>query len=305
MIVKYEMLDAMEFPIKVYVGKVKDVFSLSKSKIDKLSLKCLIATDRISAFNHVLANQTIPYKGQVITTMSTFWFSQLRDVIPSHFIDQVGTNTLIVRPCEIIPIEVIVRSRIVGSLWRIYKSNQREIYGQQFMDGLQEGALFPEPLITPTTKARVNDTPIGLNEPISMGLVSCKEWEYIKEVSLELFNTAKKLIAPKGLELVDWKLEFGRLNDGTIILADEIGTPDSSRFMSNENYLDKEIIRSYLKDSGVKDIATLNLPQELVIKASQAYQTASSLITGKQVIPYSRGQILHDVIDYQESLWVS
>lgn len=293
-------MHSIEFPIKIYTGKVKDVFSLSR--FGGVSKILLVATDRISAFDQILEGQSIPYKGQVITALSEFWFQTLNDIIANHFIDRIGTNTLLVRSCEIIPVEVIVRSCIVGSLWALYESGEREIYGHSFPDGLQKGDLLPEPIITPTTKAAAGDEPLELDDPIKRGLVGYMDWEYIKEVSLELFNVAQKLTADKGLELVDWKLEFGRLNDGTIILADEMGTPDSSRFLVDGNHLDKELIRFYIKNSGITDVSLLKLPLDLITKVSMAYQLAMSLITGKHVVPYSTRQVLCDIAYYAGDL---
>lgn len=292
-------INSVEFPVKTYIGKAKDVFSMSRFQSGRSSVMFLVATDRISAFDQSLDGQEIPYKGQVITAMSEFWFKTLKDIVPNHFIDRVGTNTLAVKPCEIIPVEVIVRSRIVGSLWKLYTSGQREIYGHQFQDGLQKGDLLEKPIITPTTKAVIGDEPLSLDDPISMGLVSKRDWEYIKEVSLALFNEARKMVAKySGLRLIDWKLEFG-ISNNEIILADEIGTPDSSRFLLKGNHLDKELVRAYLIDTGVED-RTIQLPSEFIAKVSQAYQLAMSLITSKLVVPYSKKQIQYDIIDYLE-----
>ena len=298
----YSILDTTEFPVKTYIGKNKDVFSISQNKAQ--SLMFLVSTDRVSAFDQILQDQVIPYKGQVVTAMTSFWFTTLKDIVPNHFIDQVGTNTIAVKPCEIIPIEVVVRRQITGStstsLWTFYESGQREIYGQHFPDGLQKGDRLPELVITPTTKSRICDEPLTIDAPVTMNLVDYREWEYIKEVSLELFHVAEKITAAKGLELVDWKVEFGRLNDGTIILADDIGAPDCSRFLLDGNHVDKELIRSYIKDSGYNSESSIVFPPELINKVSMAYQLAMSLITGKQVVSYSRKRVLHDIIDYLE-----
>lgn len=298
-------LTYIELPIKTYIGKNKDVFSMSRLHNRHKSLMFLVATDRISAFDHVLQGQTIPYKGQIITSMSEFWFQTLKDIVPNHFIDRIGTNTLAVTPCEIIPIEVVVRRHIIGStstsLWTFYESGQREIYGQHFPDGLQKGDRLPEPVITPTTKSRIRDEPMTIDAPVLMNLVSYRDWEYIKEVSLELFRVAEKITTAEGLELADWKVEFGRLGDGKIILADDIGAPDCSRFLLNGNHVDKELIRCYIKDSGYDSTSSIVFPTEFTTKVSHAYQSVMVSITGEQVIPYSRKQILHDIIDYLEN----
>lgn len=294
------VLNSVEFPVKTYMGKAKDVFTSSRFGIVSQPLMFLVATDRISAFDQILPDQGIPYKGQVITAMSEFWFRTLMDHCDNHFIDRIGTNTLVVKPCEIIPVEVIVRSRIVGSLWKLYSLGQRKIFGHQFPDGLCKGDLLEKPIITPTTKAKIGDKPLSLDDPIKMNLVSKRDWEFIKEVSLELFNEACKVATKySGLELIDWKLEFGRLDD-KIILADEIGTPDSSRFLLDGNHLDKELVRAYLIDSGIED-RPLELSSEFITEVSEAYQLIMSLITGERVIPYSRKQILHDIIDYTKA----
>lgn len=296
-------MNSIEFPTKIMTGKVKDVFSIPKDESKLL----LTTTDRVSAFDQILTGHTIPHKGQVITAMSEFWFQTLKDIVPNHFIDRIGTNTIVVKSCEIIPIELIVRRQITGStktsLWTFYESGQREIYGQHFPDGLQKGDRLPEPVITPTTKSKVCDKPISIDAPVTMNLITHRDWEYIKEVSLELFCVAEKITAAKGLELVDWKIEFGRLKDGTIILADDIGAPDNSRFLLNGNHLDKELIRVYIKNSGITDIALLKLPLDLVTKVSLAYQQVMSLIIGKHVVPYSTRQTLCDIAYYVGDLW--
>ena len=236
-----------------YEGKVRDSY-LSDS------VRYLLTTDRLSCFDVVLT--TIPFKGQVLNQLAIDWFASVEDIMPNHLIDVPHPNVLVVKNVDILPIEVVVRGYLTGSAWRDYQSG-KAISGIALPAGLARSQKFETPLLTPSTKAErgKHDEPIAEAEIIARNIVDKKIWAEVREKALALFARGQELAAERGLLLVDTKYEFGILN-GTVVLADEIHTLDSSRYWIADTYaarfsagelpsmLDKEPTRHWLLENG-------------------------------------------------------
>ena len=238
-----------------YEGKVRDNYSRGDRRV-------LITTDRLSCFDRVVT--TIPFKGQVLTQMAVEWFKRTNSIIANHIIDLPDPNVMIVRSCEILPIEVVVRGYLTGSAWRDYQAG-KEVSGIRLPGGLSNYQKLPEVLLTPSTKAArgTHDEPISEKEIISRRIVEPKVWSQVREAALALFAEGTKCAGKNGLILVDTKYEFGLVNN-ELILADEIHTLDSSRYWVASSYqdrvargetpimLDKEPVRQWLLTQGFK-----------------------------------------------------
>ena len=237
-------------------GKVRDNYDLADGR------RIIIATDRQSAFDQVLA--AVPFKGQVLTQTARFWFDETADIVANHVIAYPDPNVLVCRTLTILPVEIVVRDYLTGStatsIWPMYRAGRRDMYGFSFPDDLSKNQKLPETIITPTTKAPAgaHDAPISAQEIAADGLVSRREWDEVAEKALALFARGREIAARNGLILVDTKYEFGRNADGRIMLADEIHTPDSSRYWKRDSYeerwrageepesLDKEFLRLWI-----------------------------------------------------------
>ena len=220
---------------KKHQGKVRDIYVLKDKRV-------FIATDRQSAFDKVLG--FIPFKGQVLTALSAFWFEKTADIIQNHLISVADPNVLLVKECKLIPIEMVVRGYITGvtdtSIWGSYEAGERIIYGIKFPDGLKKNQKLPEYVITPTTKAaKGHDERLTEKEILKKKIVAPKVWKQMKDVVLNLFARGQKIAEKTGMILVDTKYEFGLDNSGRLILIDEIHTPDSSRYWVKKTYLEK------------------------------------------------------------------
>ena len=238
-----------------YEGKVRDNYSHGE-------IRFLVTSDRLSCFDVVVT--TIPFKGQVLNELAWRWFKQTADIIPNHVVDVPDPNVMVVRSCEILPVEVIVRAYLTGSAWRDYQEGQ-EISGIKLPPGLRASEQLPEVIITPSTKAArgSHDEPISEAEIVKRGLVAPKTWQQVRESALALFKKGSEGAAKQGLILVDTKYEFG-IRGGRLILADEIHTLDSSRYWIASSYrqrfeagaapemLDKEPMRQWLLSQGYK-----------------------------------------------------
>jgi phosphoribosylaminoimidazole-succinocarboxamide synthase len=214
-----------------YKGKVRDVYT-------KGDFIFIIVSDRISAFDVVLP-APIPYKGAVLNGISTFFLHQTKDIVPNWLIDTPNSHVAFGHLAPTIPIEVIVRGYISGSMWRAYDAGERMFCGNILPDGLKNNQKLESPIITPTTKASAGHDENTSEEILKDSLVSKADWDLIKKYSLDLFNFGSQYASTKNLILVDTKFEFGRKKDGQIILIDEILTPDSSRYFIADSYLDK------------------------------------------------------------------
>ena len=264
-------------------GKVRDIYEQN----DRL---VLVASDRVSVFDYILEEQ-IPNKGAILTGISNYWFEQTKDIIENHLIAHPDPSIVVAKKCQPLPIEVIVRGYITGSMWRDYAEGKREKSGVALPEGLEKNQKLEAAILTPSTKAEQgeHDEDISREEILKRGLVSEELWLEIERVALALYARGQELCAKNNLILVDTKYEFGLDQDGKLILIDEIHTPDSSRFwlagdrgQEELKSPDKEYLRQwFLKQnySGSGDLP--RLPQEVIDEAARRYLDVYSQITGK------------------------
>jgi phosphoribosylaminoimidazole-succinocarboxamide synthase len=231
----FRCMTDFQFPAQssFYKGKVRDVYTIGKE------LLVMIASDRISAFDVILP-RTIPYKGQVLNQLAAFMLNATKDVCPNWLIETPTPNSSIGYRCDPYKIEVVVRGNLCGHAWRTYYNGQRLLCGVLMPDDLKENDFFPEPIITPSTKASEgHDEDISEKEILEQRLASEAEWNKIKEYALKLFVRGKELASKQGLILADTKYEFGQRN-GDIVLMDEIHTPDSSRYFYADGFVERQ-----------------------------------------------------------------
>jgi len=278
-----------------YRGKVRDNYDLPDGPDGPRRI--IIATDRLSAFDRNIA--AIPFKGQVLTQIARFWFDRTADLCPNHVIEYPDPNVLLCRRLDILPVEVVVRDYLAGttatSVWSMYKAGHREIYGLRFPDGLRENQKLPQTIITPTTKARdgEHDEPVTPGEILDCGVLSAPNWHEVSERALALFARGREIAAERGLILVDTKYEFGLDSAGNIVLADEIHTPDSSRYWFAESYprrfaageppdsFDKDFLRRWVaaRCDPYRDPIPA-IPREIIAETARVYIGAFERITG-------------------------
>ena len=272
---------------KLYKGKVRDVYDV-KGKI------IMVATDRISAFDHVL-NEAIPYKGQVLNQLSEFFLKATSEVVPNWLEAVPDPNVSAGKKCDPIRLEMVIRGYLVGHAWRTYKSGEKTICGVSMPDGMKEFEKFPSPIITPPFKAlEGHDEDISKEEILEQKLISAEDYAILEDYTYKLFDYGTKMALDRGLLLVDTKYEFGYFN-GEIVLIDEIHTPDSSRYFYAEGYedklanneapkqLSKEFVREWLMDHGFqgKEGQILpSLPREFVELVSERYIELYERMTG-------------------------
>ncbi len=275
---------------QVYNGKVRDVYTV------KNDLLVMVATDRISAFDVVLP-EGIPYKGQMLNQIAAKFLDATADIVQNWKLASPDPMVTVGLRCEGYPVEMIVRGYLCGSAWRTYKSGVREICGVKIPDGMRENERFPQPIITPTTKAELgrHDEDITREEILSQGLVSVEEYEMLEKYTMELFMRGTEMAAARGLILVDTKYEFGH-RDGQIYLIDEIHTPDSSRYFYADSYqelfekgeaqkqLSKEFVREWLMENGFQGKDGQTVPEmtpEIVAGISERYIELYENISGE------------------------
>ena len=274
----------------LYIGKVRDRFECG----DKVAL---ITTDRMSGFDRELC--TVPFKGQVLNLTSAWWFRHTENIIPNHVLAIPDANVTIGRKCKPFPIEFVMRGYITGStstsLWTNYEKGVRKYCGIDLPEGLRKNQKLWENLITPTTKSDVHDELISPEEVVRRGLMTQADWDYCSAKAKELFAFGQKVADEHGLILVDTKYEFGKDEEGTIRLIDEIHTPDSSRYWISATYedrfkagenpdnIDKEFLRSWYKShcDPYKDEVLPEAPADLVDELSRRYIELYELITGE------------------------
>lgn len=273
---------------KVYNGKVRDVYFVGEKLV-------MVASDRISAFDHILP-RAIPYKGQVLNQVASHFLNATRDIVPNWLEATPDPNVAVGKQCEPIMLEMVVRGYMAGHAWREYNSGKREICGEVMLEGLKQNDRFPRPLITPATKAEEgHDEDISKAEILAQGILTPEQWDMLEDYTLQLFWRGTDMAAERGLILVDTKYEFG-LIDGEIVLMDEIHTPDSSRYFYAEGYeerqekgepqkqLSKEFVREWLMDNGFqgKDGQVMpEMPDDFVNLVSERYIELYEIITGK------------------------
>lgn len=275
----------------VYHGKVRDVYS-----VDGNNLLVMVATDRISAFDVILP-KGIPFKGQVLNQIATYFLEATADLVPNWRLATPDPMVTVGYRCEGFPVEMIIRGYLTGSAWREYAAGARELCGVNLPDGMRENERFPEPIITPTTKAAEgHDENISREEIIAQGLVSEEDYKQMEEYTRALFARGTEMAREKGLILVDTKYEFGK-RDGKVILIDEIHTPDSSRYFYAEGYeerfekglpqrqLSKEFVRQWLIDNGFMGKEGQTVPEmtpEFCNEVSERYIELYEHITGRK-----------------------
>ncbi len=260
-------------------------------------LLVMVASDRISAFDVVLP-RGIPFKGQVLNQIAARFLEATADICPNWMIASPDPNVTIGRFCTIYPVEMIIRGYLTGSSWRTYQKGSREICGVPVPDGMKEHQRFPEPIITPTTKAAEgHDEDITEAELLAQGLIPAAEYDLIKQYTRALFNRGSEMAAQKGLILVDTKYEFGKGPDGKIYLCDEIHTPDSSRYFYLDGYeqrqadgeqqrqLSKEFVREWLMANGFMGKEGQQVPEmsdTWIMEISDRYIELYEGITGEK-----------------------
>jgi phosphoribosylaminoimidazole-succinocarboxamide synthase len=287
----------------VYKGKVREVYNID----DRLLV--MIATDRISAFDVVLP-RGIPYKGQVLNQIASKFLDATADICPNWKIESPDPVVTVGHYCDPFPVEMIIRGYLTGSSWRTYKKGAREICGVPIPDGMREHERFPEPIVTPTTKATEgHDEDISKEEIIRQGLVSEEDYALLEKYTKELFQRGTEIAAEKGLILVDTKYEFGK-KEGKIYLIDEIHTPDSSRYFYKEGYeerfakgepqkqLSKEFVREWLMENGFQGKEGQQVPEmtdEFVNSVSERYIELYEKITGEKFVKADAKDVLKRV----------
>jgi phosphoribosylaminoimidazole-succinocarboxamide synthase len=270
-----------------HAGKVRDTYRQG----DRL---VLVSTDRLSAFDRVLT--TVPFKGELLNRLSAAWFRRTAHVVPNHLVDVPDPNVLVARACEPIRVEVVVRARLTGSLWRAYEKGGPLPHGLSLPPGLARHQAFPAPLLTPTTKdtSGGHDAPLSEAEIVSSGLASARDWGQVREAAHALFAAGQAWAAQNGLVLVDTKYEFGKA-EGKLRVMDEIHTPDSSRFWEahglearlsaggQPRMLDKETVRQWLvKEAGFcGEGPTPVIPDAVRLAAAETYCAAFSRLAGE------------------------
>lgn len=296
-----------------YRGKVREVYSIDSD------LLVMVASDRISAFDHVLP-EGIPYKGQVLNQIASMFLDATSDIVPNWKLSSPDPSVTIGFRCEAYPIEMVIRGYLAGHAWREYKAGRRIICGVTMPEGLKENDRFPEPIITPATKAEEgHDEDISREEIISKGIVSESEYLQLEKYTRALFQRGTEFAAEKGLILVDTKYEFGKKINGEITLIDEIHTPDSSRYFYAEGYADrqqkgakqkqlsKEFVREWLMENGFQGLEGQKMPempQSFVELVSNRYIELYEKITGK---PFEKADIseIEKRVEVNVTNWLS
>lgn len=276
-----------------YSGKVRDNYDLPDGR------RIIIATDRLSAFDRILT--CIPFKGQVLTQTARFWFEHTRDICPNHVLEYPDPNVVIGQRLDILPVEIVVRDYLAGttgtSILTLYKAGQREMYGVTLPDGMRDNQRLPHPIITPTSKAfdGGHDEPLTPEQIVSQGLLTAGQWKTLSDYAFALFARGQEMARQRGLILVDTKYEFGTDAEGRIVLADEIHTPDSSRYWLAGSYearfaagerpesWDKDFVRSWVaaRCDPYKDPIP-EIPADLVRSTAAVYIQAFESITGQR-----------------------
>jgi phosphoribosylaminoimidazole-succinocarboxamide synthase len=290
-----------------YFGKVRDCYDLPDGR------RILISSDRISAFDQILAS--IPHKGQVLTQLARYWFDRTGDICPNHVLEYPDPNVVIGQRLTILPVEIVVRGYLAGttgtSILTMYKQGQRAMYGHVLPDGIRDNQVLPQPIITPTSKEfdGGHDAPLTAADIVAQGLVTSAQWDAVAGYALALFARGQAMAAARGLILVDTKYEFGLDADGRILLADEIHTPDSSRYWLADGYeaafaagtrppsFDKDVIRSWVvaRCDPYHDPIP-EIPDEIIARTSAVYVQAYAAITGEVFVPDPGGTTVLDRI---------
>ncbi len=286
-----------------YKGKVRDVYNIDDKQL------VMVVSDRISAFDVVLP-KGIPYKGQVLNQIAAKFLKATEDILPNWVISVPDPMVTVGLFCEPFKVEMVIRGYLSGHAWREYKSGKRMICGVAMPDGMKENDKFPEPLLTPTTKASVgHDEDISKEEILKQGLVSKEDYEQLEKYTRAVFQRGTEMAAKMGLILVDTKYEFGK-KDGVIYLIDEIHTPDSSRYFYKEGYearqnsgeaqkqLSKEFVREWLMANGFQGKEGQTVPEmtpEIIASISERYIELYENIVGEKFVKADSSNVVKRV----------
>ncbi|MDP7567762.1 MAG: phosphoribosylaminoimidazolesuccinocarboxamide synthase [Flavobacteriales bacterium] len=289
---------------KFYKGKVRDVYTVNEDTL------VMVASDRISAFDHVLP-EGIPYKGQVLSQIAAKFLTATADIVPNWMEATPDPSVTIGKMCEPFMVEMVIRGYLTGHAWREYKAGKRMICGVPMPDGMIENQKFDEPLITPTTKAIIgHDEDISREDILSQGLVSEEDYIQLENYTRALFQRGTEIAAEKGLILVDTKYEFGKDTAGVITLIDEIHTPDSSRYFYIDGYektiakgespkqLSKEFVRQWLIENGFQGKEGQSIPEmsaEYCTSVSERYIELYEYITGDKFVKEDVSDVINRV----------
>lgn len=305
-----------QFPgqLEVYKGKVRDVYTLEND------LVVMVASDRISAFDHILP-KGIPYKGQVLNQIATYFLNATKDIVPNWLLATPDPTVSVGLKCEPIRVEMVIRGYLAGHAAREYKLGKREVCGVKLPEGLKENDRFPEPIITPTLKADAgHDEDISREEIIANNYVPKDIYEQLEKYTRALFQRGTEMALERGLLLVDTKYEFG-LKDGKVYLIDEIHTPDSSRYFyadgyeerqakgENQKQLSKEFVRQWLIDNhfqGLEGQTIPDMPEEFIQLVTDRYIELFEKISGTAFVKADNSNIAvriqKNVEEYLKSL---
>lgn len=281
----------------VYSGKVRELYiPKTASKIHDADKLMIVATDRVSAFDHILTPE-IPGKGAILTSLTRWWFTQLADV-PNHLTgedppQEIADRAMVVEPLEMFPVECVVRGYLAGSGWKEYQATS-QVCDVELPPGLSEGDELPEPLFTPATKAAVGDHDENISFEQMAESVGDDDARTLRDLSLSLYSRARDIARQRGVILADTKFEFGRhRSTGVITLGDEVLTSDSSRYWDGELYseggmnrldsFDKQLIRNWLQENWDQKGSPPSLPAELVSHTMDRYRELSQRLTGNPV----------------------
>ena len=270
-------------------GKVRDLYTNLNGEL------LIVASDRISAFDYILPTE-IPGKGKLLTQLSLFWFEMFKEIVPNHLITtdvptEVKDRAVIVKPLEMFPIECVARGYLTGSGWVEYQKNQ-SVTGIALPAGLLDGSKLPSNIFTPATKAEMGDHDENITFERAAAIIGLDQAEKLRELTLTLYSTAHDYAATRGIILADTKFEFGLDSEGKICLGDEALTPDSSRFWSLDGWkpggaqpsFDKQYVRDWLLASGWdRQSPPPELPQDVVDKTRERYESAFTLLTGRNI----------------------
>lgn len=291
----------------VYHGKVRDVYTIGDSVV-------MVATDRISVFDVILP-QAIPSKGQVLNQTGAHFLQATADVAPNWLVGVPDPNASFGHRCEPFKVEMVIRGCLVGHAWREYKAGKRELCGVKLPDGLQEFDAFPEPIITPSTKADAgHDEDISAEQILAQGILTDNEWDKLSDLTRKLFAKGQNMARDRGLMLADTKYEFGRQGKD-IYVIDEVHTPDSSRYFYADSYdaylkdrktakpkhFSKEFVREWMMEHGFSGQAGQTIPQmsdDVIRQISARYIELYETLTGKKFIPADESEDLASRIDH-------
>jgi len=284
-----------------YDGKVRDCYIDSER-----GERIIVVTDRLSAFDAVVG--TIPFKGQVLNQLAQFWFELTKDLAPNHMLRVPDPNVMVARECEPLPVEMVMRSYLTGvtstSIWKAYEAGARVFCGHPLPEGMTKNQKLPKPILTPSTKAAKGDHDVSVSkdELLAMGRIQPEVFERAQAIAEKLFAAGQAHAAKQGLILADTKYEMGLAKDGSIVVIDEIHTPDSSRYWYAEDYearlakgeeprsLDKEYVRRWLAGEAkwTGDGPPPEMPAEVRMEAARRYIASYELVTGKPFAPDTR-----------------